>query len=158
MLPSPSPQHQIWRIVTNVIELTPILHLPIPRIYTSSSDSQNPVGAAYIIEEKAQGRPLGSLWHQWDIREQLNLVVQIVEIQKRMSSVSFKRHGCIYFKDDLEQRGLPTQPVEAQVLRSDTLTESLSPEVMMKFTLGPLAEARLWEGERLSMDLDRGPC
>lgn len=121
-------------------------------------DPLNPVGAEYIIEEKAGGKPLGSLWHQWQIESQLGLVAQLVDFETKLASVSFRRHGCIYYKKDLEKKGLPTYDLEARSLLSDGLTKQINSVLTEEFALGPLTEARLWEHERATMDLDRGPC
>lgn len=135
-----------------------ILDLPIPRIYAYSLDPDNPVGVEYIIEEKARGRPLRSFWHQWEAESQLSLVTQLVDFETKMTSISFRRHGCIYYKKDLEKKGLPTYDLEAELVSSAGSMKSLDPALLEKFALGPLTEARLWEGERASMNLDRGPC
>ena len=132
--------------------------MPIPRIYAYSLDSLNPVGAEYIIEEKAGGKPLGNLWHQWQTESQLYLVTQLVDFETKLASVSFRRHGCIYYKKDLEQNGLPAYDLEARSLSPDGSTGQFDSVLTEEFALGPLTEARLWEGERATMNLDRGPC
>jgi hypothetical protein len=147
--------------------LRSILHLPVPRIIAHSSDPLNAVDAEFIIEEKAEGRPLGSLWNQWEREEQLNLVTQVVDFQKKPTSISFRSHGCLYYKKDLEGRELRIHDLQAQLLSSDplaephsplSLAEPLNPLSLAEFALGPLTKAGLWEGERATMDLDRGPC
>lgn len=121
-------------------------------------DSDNPVGTEYIIEEKARGKPLGNIWHQWDTESQISLVSQLVDFETQLASVSFRRHGCIYYKKDLANKGLPAYDLEVQSLSTDRISEQLKPVATDDFAIGPLTEARLWEGERAMMDLDRGPC
>jgi hypothetical protein len=104
------------------------------------------------------GRPLGNLWHQWEPEEQLNLIAQVVDFQKKLTSVSFRGHGCLYHRKDLEGRALRIFDLQAQFLSPNGPAEPLDAPPMSNFVLGPLSEARLWEGERASMDLDRGPC
>ncbi len=118
-------------------------------------DPLNPVGAEYIIEEKAGGKPLGSLWYQWQTQSRLDLVTQLVDFETKLTSVTFRRHGCIYYKNDLEKKGLPVYDLEAESLLADGLARR---PVLEGFALGPLTEARLWDGEKLMMNLDRGPC
>ena len=36
--------------------------------------------------------------------------------------------------------------------------ERLDCSILSKLAFGPLTQARLWEGERAQMTLDRGPC
>lgn len=50
-----------YRILTGACKLRSVLDVPVPRIYSYSSDPLNPVGAEYMIEENATGVPLGSL-------------------------------------------------------------------------------------------------
>ncbi|KAL2061038.1 hypothetical protein VTL71DRAFT_9090 [Oculimacula yallundae] len=137
--------------------LRKVLNLPTPRIYAYSLDSDNPVGAEYIIEEKARGEPLGRLWHHWDTNSQIGLVTQLVDFETKLSSVSFRRHGCIYYRKHLEQKGLPAYDLEAKSLSIDGTLKQLDSVFTEEFAIGPLSEARLWEGERATMSLDRGP-
>ncbi|KAK0119331.1 Phosphotransferase enzyme [Cadophora gregata f. sp. sojae] len=136
--------------------LRTVLKLPVPRIHAFSSTPDNPVGAEYIIEEKAKGKPLGNLWRHWDTESQISLVTQLVNFETKLASVTFRRHGCIYYKKDLEMKGLPAYDLEAESLCTDDLTQlNLIPT--KELAIGPLTEARLWEGERSTMQLDRGP-
>jgi hypothetical protein len=134
------------------------LKLPTPRIYAYSWDAHNPVGAEYIIEERARGKPLGSLWYQWPTESCFSLVTQLVDLETKLTSVSFQKHGCIYYRKDLEKKGLRIYDLEARILSPDGSTELLNTAVTDEFVLGPLTEARLWEGERATLNLDRGPC
>lgn len=131
------------------------LDLAIPRIISYSVDPQNPVGVEYIIEEKAKGVPLGNLWFQWPKESQFNLVSDLVEFETKLASISFKNHGCIYYKADLEDNGMHTQDIDAIFSASG---ERLDCSILAKLAFGPLTQARLWEGERAQMTLDRGPC
>lgn len=135
-----------------------MLGIPTPRIYAYSSNSDNPVGAEYIIEERAQGKPLGSLWHEWSLEARLNLVTQLANWEMRLKSVSFQKHGCIYYRQDLEKKGLRIYDLEAEIQLSSGSMAVLDPGVTNDFVFGPLTEAGLWEDERATMNLDRGPC
>ncbi|KAH8732412.1 hypothetical protein GQ44DRAFT_754940 [Phaeosphaeriaceae sp. PMI808] len=56
-----------------------------------------------------------------------------------------------------EKEGLPTYDLEAELVSSAGSVKSLDPALTEKFAFGLLTEARLWEGERASVNLDRGP-
>jgi len=118
-------------------------------------DPHNSVGAEYIIEEKAEGVPLGNLWFQWSKESQLSLVTELVNLETKLASVSFNKHGCIYYKTDLENIGVPTMDIDATFLVSG---KTLNCPIISKLAFGPLTQAVLWEGERAKMTLDRGPC
>lgn len=78
--------------------------IPIPRIYAWSAEESNAVGAEYILEEKATGQPLGSLWDKLPLPSRLDIVKQIVDIETKLASIAFPKHGCIYYQSDLESR------------------------------------------------------
>lgn len=83
---------------------------------------------------------------------------QIVEIERKLASISFSRHGCIYYKADLDSQGLSTESLTAEHLTTDSRGTVLNPLSIRKFAIGPLTDAKLWRGERAKMALDRGPC
>ncbi|KAG0645021.1 Altered inheritance [Hyphodiscus hymeniophilus] len=136
--------------------LRTVLDIPVPRIYAYSLDPLNPVGAEYIIEEKAEGQPLGTLWHHWRTESKADLVTQLVDLEIKLTSVSFRKHGCIYYKEDLENRGLPVQNLETASPSYNDPARQVDSVSVERYALGPLTEARLWEGERAAMKLDRG--
>ncbi|KAF1364301.1 hypothetical protein EJ07DRAFT_162122 [Lizonia empirigonia] len=114
----------------------------------------NGIGAEYIIEERAEGKPLGSLWYQWQTESRLNLVAQLVDFEIKLTSISFPRHGCIYYRKELEKNNIKAYDLGAKSLSSG---DCMKGALLEEFALGPLTEARLWEGERATMKLDRGP-
>jgi hypothetical protein len=129
--------------------LRDVLHIPTPRIIAWSADRNNPVGAEYILEEKAPGKPLGSLWYQWPMKFKLEMISQIVEIERQLASTKFLKSGCIYFKGDIPD-----------TFNDNRLITSVPPHssVLERFTLGPLVSSGLWRGDRAAMDMNRGPC
>jgi hypothetical protein len=107
------------------------------------------VGAEYILEEKAPGKPLGRLWQDWDewpMKDRFTTIEQIVEIERKLASTKFVKSGCIYFREDIPN--------------SDALVTNppLCSSILERFTLGPLVERGLWCGEKVGMDINRGPC
>ncbi|KIM97540.1 hypothetical protein OIDMADRAFT_204366 [Oidiodendron maius Zn] len=126
-----------------------VLNIPTPRIISWSADQNNPVGAEYILEEKAPGKPLGSLWYQWPMKDRLKLISQIVEIERQLTSTKFTQSGCIYFKGDIpENMSIDCKLVSHVPLQSSELD---------RFRLGPLTSSGLWRGDRAGMNMNRGP-
>ncbi|KAK0119874.1 Phosphotransferase enzyme [Cadophora gregata] len=134
-----------------------VLNFPVPRIHTYSLDPLNPVGVEYIIEEKARGKPLGNLWRYWSRESQLDVVTELVDLEAKLASVSFHSHGCIYYKDDLERKGLRAPSLEATYNSNGNPSKEFDPLHIAKFALGPLSQPVLWEGQRATMALQRGP-
>ena len=126
-----------------------MLEIPIPRILAWSTDRNNPVGAEYILEKIAPGKPLGRLWQNWNdlpIEPRYNIIEQIVEIERKLASTKLQKSGCIYFREDFPA---------GDVL---VTTPSLPSSAAQRFTVGPLVESTMWRGPKAFMDLSRGPC
>jgi hypothetical protein len=133
-----------------------VLDIPVPKIYSYSLDSSNPVGAEYILEERADGIPLDTVWPEWDMDTRKSFLDQIVDIETKLASISFRKHGCVYYRKHLEEKGLPAHKLG--VSASHGFDNVVDAQAMEDFALGPLTEAGLWADEREAMDLDRGPC
>ncbi|CAI7624832.1 unnamed protein product [Penicillium palitans] len=102
--------------------LSDVLRIPVPRVLAWSFDSaSSPVGAEYIIEEKAPGVRLGSVWNQWPRKSKLQLIAQVIDIQNTLTGVTFDMHGCIYFKDDLRAVARSPKKPAFSLLRPSSL-------------------------------------
>ncbi|KAI1951768.1 hypothetical protein LOZ12_005208 [Ophidiomyces ophidiicola] len=130
--------------------LRDVAKIPVPRVLAWSSDPRNPAEAEYIIEEKAQGVRLGSLWPQWPRKSKVEVIKQIADMDQVLCSFEFRKHGSIYFKKDLPASDF-TQ--HENVL----INSSQPPDITDCFGLGPVTSAGLWKSGRADMDLDRGP-
>jgi len=84
------------------------------------------------------------------MRFKLEMISQIVEIERQLASTKFMKSGCIYFKDDIPEN----MSSENAIITSMSLQSS----VLERFKLGPLVSSGLWRGDRAGMDMDRGPC
>jgi hypothetical protein len=115
----------------------------------SSDAASTPVKAEYVIEEKAPGVRLGSVWHEWRRELKLQIIIQVAELENKLTTVRFDKHGCIYFNEDL--RSLVGQA-------EDIHTQDLETGVLERFAIGPLTTNELWRDARKDMKLDRGPC
>lgn len=110
---------------------------------------QHAIQSRPIIERKAPGVRLGSVWNQWPRQLRLQLITQVVDLENRLTTVTFDKHGCIYFKKDLRSLGRGAEDIQTQTVGSDVLD---------RFSIGPLTTNELWRGTREEMNLDRGPC
>lgn len=105
--------------------------LPIPRIYNWSADKSNPVGAEYILEEKASGQPLGPIWGGLSLEVQSNIVNQVVDAEKKLASISFPTQGYIYYETDLKSTS-----AKYERLQSPSIQDAQAPA----FVIGPSAD------------------
>ncbi|KAH7381813.1 kinase-like domain-containing protein [Cadophora sp. MPI-SDFR-AT-0126] len=126
-----------------------VLNIPVPKVFAWSAAANNPVGAEYIIME-APGTKLEDVWDSKRISEKTDIVKGIVEIEKKLLSVSFTRYGNIYFSSD----AFPG--CEAAKVVGDISAE-LKGVVEKRFIIGPVVDRDFWNGKRASMAIDRGP-
>ncbi|KAL8971193.1 MAG: hypothetical protein Q9197_003409 [Variospora fuerteventurae] len=125
------------------------LDIPAPKVFAWASrvDDDNPVGAEYIIMEKMQGESLASRWFSLSTKELAKVIEQIVEIENRLFSARFSKHGSLYYREDLEQE-----------IRDNNSNEQNGVNLLPdNFGIGPTANRSFWTEERGQMTLDRGP-
>ncbi|RYP57608.1 hypothetical protein DL769_009386 [Monosporascus sp. CRB-8-3] len=153
-----------------------ILGLPVPKVLAWSMEADNPVQSEYIIMEEAAGTQLGEVWETLPLETKLEIVKDLVTVERKLLSVSFTqfvssspldltclllpfvadttapgiRYGSLYFA----HHGFPGC-VEARA--EGDLPASLCAEIERRYVVGPVADRDFWEGERKSMAIDRGP-
>lgn len=133
------------------------LGIPIPGIYGWPVEASNPVGAEYILEEKASSQTPGSVWDKLPMAARLEIVNQVVDMEKRFTSISFPKHGCIYYESDLKSRSFDYERLGLLYDLSST-SEVGQKHQLPGFVIGPSTSPKFWEGEKGTMNLDRGPC
>lgn len=75
--------------------------IPTPKVYGWSSTADNPAGVEYIFMEHASGIGLDSKWFELTKKQQLTVVTEVVDIEKKIFCLPFSATGSIYFKKDL---------------------------------------------------------
>lgn len=83
------------------ITSVPKASIPVPRVYGYSSSEGDPVGAEYIVMEKAPGVGLETRWLSMSKRERHKLASSFVEIETKFIDIPFRSVGSIYFKRDV---------------------------------------------------------
>ncbi|RAH65762.1 uncharacterized protein BO66DRAFT_414864 [Aspergillus aculeatinus CBS 121060] len=76
--------------------------IPVPAVLSWSSDSSNPVGAEYIIMEKAAGVPLYERWEGMAEIERLGLIQNLVKLEAQLSAIAFPAYGGLYRRVDAD--------------------------------------------------------
>jgi hypothetical protein len=66
-----------------------VLNIPVPRVLAWSANEQNPVQAEYIFMEEARGSQLHELWDELPLRKKVDVIREIVDIERKLLSVSF---------------------------------------------------------------------
>ncbi|KDQ15325.1 hypothetical protein BOTBODRAFT_108923, partial [Botryobasidium botryosum FD-172 SS1] len=128
------------------------LKLSVPKVLAWSSRVSKAtynVGAEYIIMEKIPGIPLADRWDGIQGPQTLYPTISaVVDIEKKFSAVRFSQIGSLYIKEDVEPH-LQQRRLYAADVPDDESSE--------KYRVGPTLQRVFWRGERMDMDLDRGP-
>ncbi|KAF2221941.1 kinase-like domain-containing protein [Elsinoe ampelina] len=74
-------------------------NIPLPKVLDWSADSNNPIGAEYIISEKMPGVSLYSMWESMSVAQHLRVVQKVAQICKQTYDLSFPGYGSIFPSD-----------------------------------------------------------
>ncbi|PIG79266.1 hypothetical protein AARAC_004131 [Aspergillus arachidicola] len=83
--------------------------IPAPRVFSWSSDDSNPVGAEYVIMEKATGVPLCEQWGKMAEIDKLELIRNLTKLEAQLAAIRFSAYGGLYRRAD-------THPLEVGIL------------------------------------------
>lgn len=124
-----------------------MLNIPAPKVHAwSARADESPVGAEYIIMEKAKGTQLAEVWHGLQPQEKFRIVEQLVRYDVALASSPFEKFGSLYYATDVSCPGAGHQLAHN------------GHDLPARFYLGPTNHRRFFDNGRFSLDLDRGPC
>ncbi|KAF8576253.1 hypothetical protein K439DRAFT_1397523 [Ramaria rubella] len=125
------------------------LKIPVPKVLAwSFSGNESNVGAEYIIMEKVDGVPLSDRWLEVTGEDFMSFIEKIINYERSFSGVRFSQIGSLYYKEDVAPE-LQTRRLYARDVPDDEASD--------KFRIGPTLQREFWRGERIDMDIDRGP-
>lgn len=160
-LPNPNAGSNFYTIASEIatrrfIQLT--CDIPMPRLCDWDLRDRNTVGSEWIIEEKATGQPLRKFWSTMDRQAQLDIVQQIVDLEAKLASVKFARHGSIYLKRWLQSRGLIFAAMHGEGVLVNATESGHRKEFLREYAIGPSTERKLYRGPGDLTKQFRGPC
>ena len=125
--------------------------IPVPRVLAWSSDSANPVGAEYIIMEKAAGIPLFQKWAELPEIEKLELIKNLTKLEAQLSSIRFPAYGGLYLRADARDPKDYYQPLAGSI------------DELNAFSIGPSCDRSFHKGPATcstqpDIDGNQGPC
>ncbi|KAK5937241.1 hypothetical protein PMZ80_010541 [Knufia obscura] len=126
-----------------------ILGTPIPRVLAwHSRAQQNPVGAEYIIMEKAPGTELERVWRDMGVEDRWALIQSLARFEETWTSVSFTKFGSLYYTEDLDT-GVGSD-LSYRDANEDEITDR-------RFAIGPSVGRDFVGNGRVTIAFDRGP-
>lgn len=145
-LPYPSTQPKRLAVASEVATMDLVRNhgIPVPKIYGYSTNVDNPVGAEYILMEKAKGKSLGDVWFTLSQKDRIKVLSGIVEHEANLFSLAFPAFGSLYFEKDLP-------PDMGKVLFQNGSSGE-------RLFIGPDASLKFWHETRSALDIGRGPC
>jgi hypothetical protein len=131
-----------------MLEARKVLDTPAPRVYAWNSQAKShPVGAEFIIMDKAEGVPLSQVWDTMKLPQKLQVLLAMTRLQKKWLSVSLSHYGSLYYKRDVQSSAGNYYYAQDEKVVKDS-----------EFAIGP-ATGRDWvDAGRSTLDIDRGPC
>lgn len=128
------------------------MNIPAPKVYAwSSHATETPVGAEYILMEKAGGVPLSNKWVDMRNDSKEQLIEAVIGFEKAVTSAKFKMIGSIYYRADLDDQVASQQ----SSLNVDEKGKTIPAE---RFSIGPTTDRKFFDDGRGLMHFDRGPC
>ncbi|PWY63891.1 phosphotransferase family protein [Aspergillus heteromorphus CBS 117.55] len=127
-----------------------ILGIPTPQVYAWNANVNNPVGSEYIIMEEASGTKLDDIWEVISLEEKIEIMKDLVQLEKKMLQVPLNNYGSLYFASTNIKGATPVD------ICADVSSE-LKDKINRRFVIDPVAERHYWLKERAEMALDRGP-
>jgi aminoglycoside phosphotransferase (APT) family kinase protein len=121
--------------------------VPVPKVYSYCAYAENPVGAEYLLMEKADGVSLKTKWLELTKEEVSKLAHSFVEAELKLAEIPFSATGSLYFKKDIASE------LQAPLYKEDHVEE----EGDSVFCIGPIADYMFWYGRRARLNLNRGP-
>ncbi|KAL3460897.1 hypothetical protein BJX64DRAFT_289835 [Aspergillus heterothallicus] len=115
------------------------LGLPVPKVLAWSDNSEEPVGAGYIIKEQPQGTGLHALWPNMSLEEKSEITLELATIQAHIARVEFDSFWSIYYRQDCDSTLPPLK-------------------ISNRFRVGPSVQPSDWKKERKTMNQFQGPC
>src|SRR4051812_19186519 len=77
------------KLLFNIFKARSILKIPVPEVLAWSGEVNNPVGSEYILMREATGTALHEVWGELELEDKLDIVHEVVAIEKKLLSISF---------------------------------------------------------------------
>ncbi|GKZ30769.1 phosphotransferase enzyme [Aspergillus brasiliensis] len=151
-LPNPNagrPHFTTANEVATMDFLRNVLNLPVPRVYAWCSRSESPLGAEYILMEKQAGVVLTDVWDTMKGKQKVQILDQVVDMERRLAATKFSQFGSLYYKGDLPDNSDTTSPLYVDSTGNGVRSD--------EFGVGPTNHRSFFDFGKGVLDIRRGP-
>jgi hypothetical protein len=111
-------------------------------VYSWNSQAKShPIGAEFIIMDKAEGVPLSQVWDTMKLQQKLQVLLAMTRLQTQWLSVSFSHYGSLYYMGDVQS------PVGNQYVKDGKAVKD------SEFVIGPTTGRDWLDAERSILDI-----
>ena len=131
-----------------VILVSTQTHVPTPKLLSWNADAAGPVGAEYIIMEKAPGVQLFTVWDKISASGRLDLIKSLTQLEHQLATIHFPAYGSLYHRQSVSQS-------------SERVLLDPSVDPAGQYCVGPACGPAWTDGSSaadLDSKLDMGPC
>lgn len=100
--------------------------------------------------EKQAGIVLTNVWDTMKGKQKVQIVDQIVDIERRLAAAKFSQFGSLYYKVDLPDNSDTTSPLYVDSAGNEVRSR--------KFGIGPTNHRSFFDFGKGDLDIGRGPC
>lgn len=100
--------------------------------------------------EKQAGVVLTNVWDTMKGKQKVQIVDQIVDIERRLAAAKFSQFGSLYYKVDLPDNSDTTSPLYVDSAGNEVRSR--------KFGIGPTNHRSFFDFGKGDLDIGRGPC
>lgn len=143
--PVTEPKHLVVASEVATIDFLRSHNIPVPKIYSYSTTSENPTGTEYIFMELVPGTNLGDIWYDLPEKARIRMITNLVKLESRLFDLQFPASGSLYYAKDLKP-----EYDKVDISSGEAGADG-------RFCIGPDTSLHLWYGKRQDLQVDRGP-
>ncbi|KAJ5710112.1 hypothetical protein N7493_009704 [Penicillium malachiteum] len=156
------PHYKTISEVTTLDWISRTTNIPVPRVLTSQSNRENPIGFEWIFMTKMPGKLLRELWHSLSFTAKSSLVREFAIYSGRLFRNQLHGIGNIYkaesvSNDILSDKATETLPTANSTYPANNPSLSEFPKGQSQPGVGRIVSMHFFWGSHILQDVYRGP-